>query len=87
MRMVIDSSTMKDDTLREYLSTFRKNIAVVTDYLMIEALKDDPLRKIFGLMKILTDYPELVIVLMSLRHVSALKGRRCGMTGQMLERS
>jgi hypothetical protein len=83
--MVIDSNALQDDALREYLSKSHKNIAVVTDYLMIEALKGDPLRKIFGLMKILTEYPKQVIVLKPMRHVSALKGRRCGMTRRMIE--
>lgn len=38
MRMVVDSSVLQEDMLRDQLSESRKNIAVVTDYLMIEAL-------------------------------------------------
>lgn len=85
MRMVIDSNALQEDLLRDFLSKSRKNIAVITDYLMIEALKDDPLRKIFGLMKILSEFPKQVVVLKSMRSVTALKGRRCGMTRRMIE--
>jgi hypothetical protein len=52
--MVIDSNILDDEILRDYLSKSRKTVAVITDYVMIEALKDDPLGKIFGLMKILS---------------------------------
>jgi hypothetical protein len=83
--MIIDSNILKDDALRDYLSKSRKNVAVITDYVMIEALKDDPLGKIFGLMKILSELPKQVVVLKSMRSVSALKGRRCGMTRRMVD--
>ena len=85
MRMVIDSNFLKDDALRDFLSKSRKNEVVITDYVMIEALKDDPLNKIFGLMKILRQYPNQVVVLKSMRSLTALKGRRCGMTRRMIE--
>ena len=85
MRMVIDSNVLKDDVLREYLVKSRKNIALVTDYIMIEALKGDTLNKIFGLMKILSEFPKQIIVLKSMRSVSQLKGRRSGMTRRMIE--
>jgi hypothetical protein len=84
--MVIDSNALKSDELREFLSGSHKNKAVVTDYLMIEALKGDPLGKIFGLMKILCEFPKQVIVLKPLRSISALKGRRSGMTRRMIEK-
>lgn len=86
MRMIVDSNVLTEDVLREHLSRSRKNKAVVTDYLMIEALKDDPLSKIFRLMKILCEFPKQVVVLKSMRSLSALKGRRCGMTRRMIDR-
>jgi hypothetical protein len=85
--MVLDSNMLQDPALRDYLAKSRKNKVVVTDYLMIEALKGDTLEKIFGLMKILSEYPKQVVVLKSMRSVSALKGRRCGMTRRMIERA
>ena len=87
MRMVIDSNVLQDDSLREFLSASRKNKAVITDYLMTEAMKGDPLGKLFGLMKILCEFPKQVIVLKSLRSISALKGRRSGMTRRMIDKS
>jgi hypothetical protein len=54
--MVIDSNILKDDILRDYLLKSRKKKVIITDYLMIEALKDDPLGKIFGLMRILANF-------------------------------
>ena len=86
MRMVVDSNVLTDNALRDYLSKSRKHKVVVIDYLMIEALKGDTLGKIFKLVKILTDFPKQVIVLKSMRSVTALKGRRCGMTRRMIER-
>jgi hypothetical protein len=84
--MIVDSNVLTEDVLREHLSRSRKNIAVVTDYLMIEALKGDPLSKIFRLMKILCEFPKQVIVLKSMRSLGALKGRPCGMTRRMIDR-
>jgi hypothetical protein len=86
MRKVIDSSVLIEGELREFLSKSRKNKAVITDYLMIEALKDDPLNKIFRLMKALCQHPKQVVVLKSMRSLTALKGRRCGMTRRMIDR-
>jgi histidinol-phosphate/aromatic aminotransferase/cobyric acid decarboxylase-like protein len=85
MRMVIDNSVLTEDALRDFLSKSKKNRVVITDYLMIEALKDDPLNKIFRLMKIVCKYPNQVVVLKSMRRLTALKGRRCGMTRRMIE--
>jgi hypothetical protein len=85
MRMVIDSNFLKDPALRDYLARSRKNVVVLTDYLMIEALKGDTLAKIFNLMKIMSEYPDQVAVLKSMRSVSQLKGRRCGITRRMIE--
>jgi hypothetical protein len=39
MRIVIDSNVLQEDSLREFLSKSRKNKALVTDYLLIEALR------------------------------------------------
>jgi hypothetical protein len=86
MRMVVDSNMLQDGELRDFLSKSRKNKAVITDYLIIEALKGDPLGKIFGLMKILCEFPKQVIVLKGLRSISTLKGRRSGMTRRMIEK-
>jgi hypothetical protein len=85
MRMVIDSSVLTEDALRDFLSKSKKNKVVITDYLMIEALKEDPLNKIFRLMKIACEHPNQVVVLKSMRRLTALKGRRCGMTRRMIE--
>jgi hypothetical protein len=85
MRMVIDSNILQDNALQEYLSKSRKNAVVVTDYVMIEALKGDTPRKIFDLLKILTANPNKVVVLKSMRSTAALKGRRCGITRRMID--
>jgi hypothetical protein len=86
MRKVVDSNFLKDDALRDYLAKSRKNNVVITDYVMIEGLKDDPLGKIFALMKILSEFPKRVVVLQSIRSSGQLKGRRCGMTRRMIDR-
>jgi hypothetical protein len=86
MRIVVDSNILKDEALRAFLSKSRKNKAIISDYLSIEALKDDPLGKMFGLMKILCEFPKQVIVLKPLRSLSVLKARRSGMTRRMIEK-
>ena len=85
MRMVIDSNVLQEDMLREFLSKSRKNKVVITDYLMIEALKGDTLAKIFGLMRILGEFPKQVVVLKGLNSIASQKGRRCGMTRRMID--
>jgi hypothetical protein len=85
MRLVLDSNMLQSDSLREFLAKSRKHRAIITDYLMIEALKGDPLGKAVGHMKILCEFPKQVIVLKNLRNLSTLKGRRSGMTRRMIE--
>jgi hypothetical protein len=85
MRMVIDSNILQEDVLREFLSKSRKNKVVITDYLMIEALKGDTLAKIFGLMRILSEFPKQVVVLKGMNSIASQKGRRCGMTRRMID--
>jgi hypothetical protein len=79
------ANILQDDALRNYLSRSRKIVAVITDYVMIEALKDIPLRKIGGLMRVLGEVPKQVVVLKSMRSVTQLRGRHCGMTRRMIE--
>lgn len=86
MKIVVDSNMLKEDALREFLTNSRKNKAVVTDYLMIEALKGDTASKIFSLMKLVCDFPKQVVVLKSLNSISRLKGRRTGMTRRMIDK-
>jgi hypothetical protein len=85
MRIVIDSNVLQEQALQDFLSKSRKNKALVTDYLLIEALKGDTLSKIFRLMKVLCEFPKQVVVLKSLRSISSLKGRRSGMTRRMID--
>jgi hypothetical protein len=85
MRLVVDSNVLTEEALRDYLSKSKKNRAIVTDYLMIEALKGGA-SEIFRLMKTLCEFPDQVDVLKSMRSINALKGRRSGMTRRMIDR-
>jgi hypothetical protein len=77
---------MQEQALRAFLSKSRDNKALVTDYLLMEALKGDTLAKVFRLMKILCEFPKQVVVLKGLQSISALKGRRSGMTRRMVNK-
>jgi hypothetical protein len=65
MRKIVDSNYPQSPELREYLAASRKNFAVLTDYVAMEAFKGDTLANISSATEILCGFPNQVIVLKS----------------------
>lgn len=86
MRKVVDRNFLQSPELRKYLSSSRKNCAVITDYAAMEAFKGDTLANISSATEILSEFPKQVVVLKSTSSICHLKGRRCGFTRRMIHK-
>ncbi|WP_316168411.1 MULTISPECIES: hypothetical protein [unclassified Bradyrhizobium] len=75
MRKIVDTNYLKSDKLREYLSD-PANIAVVPDYVMVEALASGDPESICERFKILSEYPNQVKVLKSTYAISGLRSKK-----------
>src|SRR5215467_100060 len=85
LKKVVDSNFLRSERLREYLTQSFKNIAVLTDYALMEAYKGDTLTSIFRSMEILSEHPKQVFVLKSTQIVCGLRGRSSGLQKRMID--
>lgn len=74
MKKIIDSNQLRSDRLRAYLAGSKENIAVLCDYVAMEAYKGSPVLGMFESMKILAQYPKQVVVLRPTSEISRLDG-------------
>jgi hypothetical protein len=86
MRKIVDRSFLQAPELREYLAASRKNSAVLTDYVLMEAFKGETVQNITSATEILCEFPKQVIVLKPTGIICQLKGRRCGFTRRMISK-
>lgn len=87
MKKIVDSSAYSSPSLREYLAASTNNIAVLTDYVAMEAYNGKDLQAIFRAAEILGEYPSQVLVLRSTKAVCGLSGRRAGLVRRMIDES
>ncbi len=85
MKCVIDSNCLRDEVLERYLRASPHNIAVLTDYAAMEALKGDALVGMFESMKILARYPSQVQVLKTTLVVCGLSGVGKGLQRRLVD--
>jgi hypothetical protein len=74
MKCVVDSNYLRDERLQTYLSASPHNIAILTDYAAMEALKGDALVGMYESMKILARYPSQVQILKTTLVACGLSG-------------
>lgn len=75
MRKVVDTNFLKSPKLAEYLSE-PTNIAVIPDYVIMEALAGDDPASFYKSMEILSEHPQQVVVLKPTSAVCTLKTRK-----------
>ena len=85
MRKVIDSNQLRSLELRAFLAQSRHNIAVLTDYSVIEAYKGSSLEGIYRSMSILSDFSDQVVILKATSVVCGLNGRAAGLQKRLID--
>jgi hypothetical protein len=85
MKYVIDSNQLQTSELRSFLAKSSKNIAVVPDFVSMEAYKGEPLKTIFKSMSVLSDFPNQVLILKGSAKVCGLTGRRKGLQRRLAD--
>jgi len=85
MRKVVDSNMLRDCDLDRWLRRSRSNIAVLTDYLAMEALKGDAPIGARKSMKILSGFPGQVAILKSTTAICGLAGVSRGLQRRMID--
>jgi predicted CopG family antitoxin len=87
MKMVIDSNYFVDEGLKSYLQSSQENIAVLCEFVGIEAYKGNlPLEGISKTLSILEDYPQQVIILKGIRKLNRQDISRAGYLERMIDR-
>jgi hypothetical protein len=84
MRMVIDSNILQAAELRHYLSAKKANIAVLPDFIFVEAYKPRSVPSVCKSMAILCEFPNQVIVLKPTKKCSGLSGRLAGLQRRLI---
>jgi len=64
-RLVIDSSKLQSDELREFLSANTANLAVLPDFAWFEVYKQETVDAVFALLSVIGDFAEQITVLKS----------------------
>jgi hypothetical protein len=84
MQMVIDSNILQSPALRNFLSAKKTNIAVLTDFVFVEAYKSRSVPSVCKSMAILCEFPKQVIVLKPAKKCSGLSGRLKGLQRRLI---
>lgn len=84
MRVVIDSNCLRSTELRWFLSQDAAHLAVIADYAWIEAYNGDSLVSIAKSLKVLSQFPDQVLLLKGTKAVGALKATVAGMADSMI---
>lgn len=71
---MVDSNFLQDERLRAYLGASPNNYAVLTDFVAMEAYKEDTLARIYDRMEIVSQYPRQVLILKGTHDVCGLSG-------------
>jgi hypothetical protein len=87
MRYVIDSNQLQTEQLRTFLAKSSRNIAVLPDFVAMEAYKGEPLKTIFKSMSVLSGFPHQVLILKGSAKVCRLSGRRKGLQRRLIDES
>ncbi len=85
MRKIIDANCLQSPRLERYLSTCSSNMAVLTDYAAMEAYKGNTIKSILNSMRIVSEYPNQVIVLKGTQNVCGLKTKGKGLQKRLID--
>lgn len=85
MKYVVDSNRLRDEALAKFLQSTPKNVAVLTDYAAMEALKGDAVIGMFESMKVLAHFPSQVQVLKTTMVVCSISGSSKGLQRRLVD--
>ena len=85
MKYVMDSNRLRSEELRVFLEKSSQNLAVLPDFVSMEAYKGEPLRTIFNSMSVLSDFPNQVMILKGSAKVCGLSGRKRGLQRRLVD--
>jgi hypothetical protein len=82
---VADSNVLQCSRLREYLQNSPSNVAVLNDYVAVEAYKAKTLDMLYRSMRIISDFPKQVVILKPIPVLCGLFGRRAGLQRRLID--
>lgn len=85
MKKIIDKNYFQDEELTGWLSGSKQNYVVLTDFAAMEAYKGDTVQNIFPSMKILSHFPDQVLVLKNTQKVCRLNMRGKGLQRRLVD--
>jgi hypothetical protein len=85
VRKVVDSNFLRNPALGDYLGRSRGNIAVLTEFVLLEAHKQNPLVTVPNSIAILARSPGQVAILRPSRHLSGFPGRSAGLQKRLID--
>jgi hypothetical protein len=85
VRKVVDTNFLQTDALKSYLSASRTNYAVLTEYAVMEAYKQNAVASICTRMETLCQFPAQVIVLKGALLACDLSGRKAASSRGLID--
>ncbi len=84
-RKVVDSNFLRNAALADYLGRSRSNVAVLTEYVLLEAHKQSPLITVPKSIEILARFPGQVAILRPSRNLTGFCGRSAGLQQRLID--
>lgn len=85
MKLVIDSNRLNSDDLRAFLLKSTENIAVLIDFVAIEAYNGNTLNKIYKSMEVVSGFPKQVLILKGSSKVGSMSGKVKGLQRRLID--
>lgn len=86
MRKIVDANYFSDPRLSSYLSKRRSNKVVLNEYALIEAYKGNALKNVIESNRVLSRYPDQVIVLKCIRPLIRMNGDPKGLQSRLIDK-
>jgi hypothetical protein len=85
VRKVIDSNHLRSPALKRYLAQSRANVAVLTEFVLLEAHKQDPLVTLPKSIEILAQHAAQVALLRTSENLLGFRGRSAGLQRRLID--
>jgi len=86
MRVVIDTNSLETEELRIFLSSRRRNIAVLPEHTSAEIFKPSSDEAVFALLSTLCEFPKQVILLRGNRYAATVDARVPAISNRFIDR-
>lgn len=85
VRKVVDSNHLRSPALKRYLARSRANVAVLTEFVLLEAHKQDPLLTLPKSIEILGQHTAQVALLRTSEDLLGFRGRSAGLQRRLID--